>query len=119
MKKKDFFFELKNKCPDDNEKKQTKEFIEVFENKKGEKLSKLYLKSDVILLPDAFIELFEVSTKEYGINLLYCVFLPGYTYQSAMKNNVNKLQTLQDKDLILFLFESFLRGGVSSIMGDR
>ena len=44
--------------------------------------------------------------------------LPGYTYQCALKYTDIKLQTLQDKDLFL-LIESNVRGGISSVMGDR
>ena len=43
--------------------------------------------------------------------------LPGYTYQCALKYTDIKLQTLQDKDLILLL-ENIIRGGISSVMGD-
>ena len=44
--------------------------------------------------------------------------LPGYTYQCALKHTDIKLQSLQDKDLIL-LIENNIRGGISSVMGDR
>ena len=44
--------------------------------------------------------------------------LPGYTHQYAFKYTDTKLQTLQDKDLILFL-ENSTRGGIKSVMGDR
>ena len=44
--------------------------------------------------------------------------LPGYTYQCALKYTDNKLQTLQDKDLILPL-KSNIRGGISSVLRDR
>ena len=44
--------------------------------------------------------------------------MPGYTDQYASKYTHNKLQTLQDKDLILLL-ERKKRGGISSVMGDR
>ena len=44
--------------------------------------------------------------------------LPGYTWQCGLKYTDVKLQTLQDKDMILFL-EKNIRGGVSSVMGDR
>ena len=60
----------------------------------------------------------KVSFEEYGNNPLYCVSLPGYTYQCALKYTDIKLQTLQDKDLIL-LIENNIRGGISSVMGDR
>ena len=78
----------------------------------------MYCKSDVILLADVFEKIVKVSTEEYKINPLYCVSLPGYTYQCALKYTDIKLQTLQDKDLIL-LIENNIRGGISSVMGDR
>ena len=60
----------------------------------------------------------KVSAEKYGINPLYCVSLPGFTYQCALKYTDIKLQTLQDKDLFL-LIENNIRGGISSVMGDR
>ena len=44
--------------------------------------------------------------------------LPGYTWQCGLKYTGINLQTLQDKDMILLL-ESNIRGGISSVMGDR
>ena len=78
----------------------------------------MYCKSDVILLADVFEKFVKVSTEEYKINPLYCVSLPGYTYECALKYTNIKLQTLQDKDLIL-LIENNIRGGISSVMGNR
>ena len=78
----------------------------------------MYCKSDVILLADVIEKFVKVSFEEYGNNPLYCVSLPGYTYQCALKYTDIKLQTLQDKDLIL-LIEKNIRGGISSVMGDR
>ena len=118
LKKEDFFSKLKNDYTDDDEIKRTKEIIKLFNIKDGEELTKLYCKSDVILLADVFEKFVKVSTKEYGINPLYCVSLPGYTYQCALKYTDIKLQTLQDKDLIL-LKEKNIRGGISSVKGDR
>ena len=69
-------------------------------------------------MADVFEKFVKVSTKEYKINPLYCVSLPGYTYQCALKYTDIKLQTLQDKDLFL-LIENNIRGGISSGMGDR
>ena len=67
---------------------------------------------------DVFEKFVKVSTKDYGNNPLYCVSLPGYTHQCALKYTDNKLQNLQDKDLIL-LMENIIRGSISSVMGDR
>ena len=118
LKKEDYFSKLKNDYPDDEEIERTKEIIKLFNIKDGEELTKLYCKSDVILLADVFEKFVKVSFEEYGINPLYCVSLPGYTYQCALKYTDIKLQTLQDKDLIL-LIENNIRGGISSVMGDR
>ena len=90
----------------------------MFDFKNGEELTKLYCKSDVILIADVIEKFVEVSFEEYSINPLYCVSLPGYTYQCALKYTDIKLQTLQDKDLIL-LIENNIRGCISSVMGDR
>ena len=109
---------MKNDYPDDSHIERTREIIKLFNIKDGRELTKLYCKSDVILLLDVFEKFVEVSTEEYKINPLYCVSLPGYTYQCALKNTDNKLQTLQDKDLIL-LIENNIRGGISSVMGNR
>ena len=86
LKKEDFFSKLKNNYPDDDEIERTKEIIKLFKIKDGEELTKLYCKSDVILLTDAFEKIVKVSTEEYKTNPLYCVSLPGYTYQCALKN---------------------------------
>ena len=118
LKKEDFFSKLKNKCPDDEEIQRTKEIIEIFNIKNGNKLTDLYLKSDVTLLADVFEKFIKISIEEYGINPLYCVSLPGYTWECGLKYSGINLQTLQDKDMILLL-ENNIRGGISSVMGDR
>ena len=92
--------------------------IELFDIESGEELTKLYIKSDINLLADDFERFNKKSFEEYGINPQYCVSLPGYTWHCRMKYSDIKLQTLQDKDMILFL-ENFFRGGISSVMGDR
>ena len=54
LEKEDFFSKLKNDYPDDDEIERTKEIIKLFNIKDGEELTKLYCKSDVILLADVF-----------------------------------------------------------------
>ena len=116
--KKDFFSKLKNKCPDEEEIERTKDNIQKFNIKNGEELTEIYLKSDVLLLVCVFEKFIKVSVNEFGINPLYCVSLPGYTWQCGLKYTGINLQTLQDKDMILLL-ENNIRGGISSVMGDR
>ena len=90
----------------------------MFDIKNGEALTHLFLESDVILLADVFEKFINISIEEYVINTLYCVSLPGYTRQCGMKFTAIKFKTLQDKDMILLL-ENNIRGGISSVMGDR
>ena len=76
------------------------------------------MKSDVLLLACVFEKFIKISVNEYGINPLSCVSLPGYNWQCGLKYTGTNLQTLQDKDMILFI-ENNIRGGISSVMGDR
>ena len=118
LESKDFFSKLKNRCPDDKIINRTREIIKKFNIKDGKELTEIYLKSDVLLLACVFEKFIKVSVNEIGINPLYCVSLPGYTWQCGLKYTGINLQTLQDKDMILLL-ENNIRGGISSVMGDR
>ena len=53
--------------------------MKFFNIKDEEEITKFYCKRDEILLTDVFEKFVKVSTKEYDINPLYCVNLPGYT----------------------------------------
>ena len=82
LKTEDFFSKLKNKCPqDDDEIERTMKIIEKLNNKNGEELTQNYLKTDVLLLACVFGKFMKVSVNEFDINPLYCVSLPGYTWQ--------------------------------------
>ena len=118
LKKEHFFSKLKNKCLDNEEIQRTMDIIERFNIKNEEELTKIYLKSDVLLLACVFENFINISVNQYDINPLYCVSLPGYTWQCGLKYTGTNLQTLQDKDMILLL-ENNIRGGISSVMGDR
>ena len=109
---------MKNGSPNDEEVQRTMDIIEKFNIKNREELTELYLKSDVLLLACVFEKFIKVSINEFKINPLNCVSLPGYTWQCGLKYTGINLQTLQDKDMILLL-ENNIRGGISSVMGDR
>ena len=118
LKKEDFFSKLKNKCPDDEEKGRSKDIIKKLNIKNGEELTEIYLKSDVLLLACVFEKFIKISFNEFDINPLYCVSVPGYTWQCGLNYTGINLQTLQDRDMILVL-ENIIRGGISSVLGDR
>ena len=118
LKKEDFFTKLKFFCSDDEEIERTMDIIDKFNIKNGEELTEIYLKSDVFLLTCVFEKIIKVSFNEFEINPVYCVSLPGYNWQCVLKYTGINLQTLKDKDMILLL-ENNIRGGISSVMGDR
>ena len=76
------------------------------------------MKSDVILPTCVFEKLIKVSINVFGFNPLFCVSLPGYTWQCGLKYCNIKLETIQDKDMIV-LRRNNIRGGIRSFMGDR
>ena len=71
-----------------------------------------------MLLTCVFEKSIKVSEYKFGIILLYFVSLPGYTWVCGLKYTNIKLQTLQDKEMILLL-ENGILVGVSGVMGDR
>ena len=77
--------------------------IKLSDIKNGEELTEIFLKSDVLLLTFVFEKSIKVSVNEFGINPLYCVSLPAYTWQCGLKYTKITLQTLQDKDITLLL----------------
>ena len=70
MKKEHFSSQLKNDYPNDIELERTKEDTKLFNNKNGEELTQLILKSDVLLLACVFEKFIKVSNNEFAINPL-------------------------------------------------
>ena len=97
---------------------EQEKLLKKFNIKDGKKLTELYCKSDILLLACVFEKFIKVSQNEFGISPLYCVSLPGYTWECGLKITNIKVQTLQDKDMIL-LSENGIRGGISGFVGDR
>ena len=52
--------------------------------------------------------------------LILCIFTlyPGYTWKAGLKMTKTKLDFIKDEHLLLLL-ENNIRGGISSVMGDR
>ena len=103
LKEEDFFSKYQNKCPTDKEIGRIMDIIKRFKIKNGESITQLYLKSDVSLPTCVFEKFIKVSVDEFDKNPLYCVSLPGYTWQCGLKYTGSFLQTLQDKSMILLL----------------
>ena len=117
-KKEDFFSTLKNGYLNDEERERIYKLIRTFTIKSGIELTQLYLKSDGILLVGFFERFIKLSIKKFGINTLYCVNLPGCTWNCGLKHTNKRTQTLQDKGMIQLL-EKVIRWGISSVMAGR
>ena len=73
---------------------------------------------DVLQLADVFENVVEIFTREYKFIPLYSYSLPGYTWKAGLKLTNIKLDFIKDEHLLLLL-EYNIRGGISSVMGDR
>ena len=118
LTKEDYWSTLTQSYPSDDDIKRTQEIINKNKNENGRELTMLYLKMDVLQLADVFENFVESSTREYKINPLYSYSLPGYTWKAGLKLTDIKLDFIKDKNLLLLL-ENNIRGGISSVMGDR
>ena len=117
LNKNDDNSKLSKSIPKEEQIERTNKLIDIFNIQIGRQLTELYLKTDVILLADAFENVINVSIKEFGINPLYSVSLPGFTWQLGLYYSDMKLHTLQDKDILLIEYN--IRVGISSVMGDK
>ena len=118
LTKEDYWSTLTQSYPSDDDIKRTQELFDKNKIENGRELTMLYLKMDVLQLADVFENFVESFTREYKINPLYSYSLPGYTWKAGLKLTDMKLDFIKDKELLL-LVENNIRGGISSVMGDR
>ena len=118
LTKEDYLSILTQSYPCDDDIKRTQQIIDKYNITTPQQLTMLYLKVDVLQVADVFENFVESSTREYNISPLYSYSLPGYTWKAGLKLPNIKLDFIKDKDLLLLL-ENNIRGGFSSVMGDR
>ena len=115
LKIEDFKSSLHNKLP-------TQEEVDNFNNENslqtGKDLTIEYLQNDVELLDYCMNEYVKLSIKEFKLNPLHYVSLPGYSFDCCLMSSGVTLDTLQDKQM-LDDFVGTKRGGICGIMGDR
>ena len=80
--------------------------------------SDLYLLTDVIVLADVFEAFRDTCINSYQLDPVYYYTAPGLFWESMLKQTKVELELLTDYNMIL-MFENGIRGGVSSILGDR
>ena len=78
----------------------------------------LYLKTDVLILADAFEKFRDFFLKHHQIDPCYCFSAPGLTWECGFKYTGIKLELFTDYDNFL-MFEKGIRGGYSGVLGPR
>ena len=115
LKIEDFKSSLHNILP-------TQEEVDNFNNenshKTGKDLTIEYLQIDVEILEYCMNEYVKLSMKEFRLNPLHYVSLPGYSFDCWLMSSGVTLDTLQDKQM-LDDFVGAKRGGICGIIGDR
>ena len=115
LKIEDFKSSLHNKLPTQEE---VDNFYNENSNKTGKDLTIEYLQNDVELLDYCMNEYVKLSMKEFKLNPLHYVSLPGYSFDCWLMSSGVTLDTLQDKQMLDY-FVGAKRGGKCGIMGDR
>ena len=87
-------------------------------NKTGKDLTIEYLQNDVEILDYCMNEYVKLSMKEFKLNPLHYVSLPGYSFYCCLMSSGVTLDTLQDKQM-LDDFVRAKRGVICGTMGDR
>lgn len=76
--------------------------------------AKIYVKNDVDLLSKVFINFREIAIKNYGLDPLHYVSLPGYAWDCLLKTSNVTLDILSDEKIVNAIMSN-IRGGVSSV----
>ena len=115
LKIEDFKSSLHNKLPTQEE---VDNFNKENSHKTGKDLTIEYLQNDVEILDYCMNEYVKLSMKEFKLNPLHYVSLPGYSFDCWLMSCGVTLDTLQGKQM-LDDFVGAKRGGICGIMGNR
>ena len=115
LKIEDFKSSLHNKLP---KQEEVDSFNNENSNKTGKDLTIEYLQNDLEILDYCMNGYVKLSMKEFKLNPLHYVSLPGSSFDCWLMSSGVTLDTLQDKQM-LDDFVGAKRGGICGIMGDR
>ena len=74
----------------------------------------IYLKTDVLLLADAFERFINIGLEYYGLDPCHCFSSPGLSWDAMIKMTEIELETISDNDMFLFAKKG-MGGGISYI----
>ena len=112
--KEKFYSSLSGSGISDKDYEHAQNVWETFVCKTLADYTKLYCKSDVLLLADVFENFIDVSLKKYGLDPSHYITSPSLAFDAMLKMTKVILELLTDPDMYLF-FERGVRGGVSMI----
>ena len=116
--KESFFSSLTQKVITDKEYSHAQEVWKHHNCKTLKDYHNLYLKTDVMILTDAFEKYRKFFLKHHKIDPCYCYSAPGLTWQCGLKYTGIELELLADYDM-LTMIEKGIRGGFSGVLGPR
>ena len=87
-------------------------------HKTGKDLTTEFLQNDVEILDYCVKKYVKLSLKDFVLNPLHYVSLPGYSFDCWLRLGGVTLDSLKDKQMLNDFVEA-KRGGICGIMGDR
>lgn len=111
-KRSDFFSKIKNEGVSKADYKHARTVWDEFKCKTLADYSKIYLKTDVLILADCFENFRRVIQKEYKLDPAHYFTTPGLSWDAMLKYTGVELELLTDIDMIHFIRRA-LRGGIS------
>ena len=115
---KEFYSTLTQKTITEKEYEHAQRVWKHYNCKTLQDYHELYLKTDVLILADAFEKFRNFFLKHHKIDPCYCYSAPGLTWQCGLKYTGIELELLTDVDM-LQMFEKGIRGGFSGVLGPR
>ena len=110
----DFYSILNNEHISDEQYKHAQNVWNTFNLKTMGNYHDLYLKSDILLLADAFENFRKTCLQYYKLDPCYYFTSPGLSWDAMLKMTDIKLELMVDIDMFQFI-EKGMRGGISYI----
>ena len=110
----EFFNSLKDECISEKDYERAKNIWNAFKMKTMGHYHDLYLKTDVLLLADAFEKFIKTCLDYYGLDACHYFSSPGLSWYAMLKMTGVKLELISDIDVHLFI-EKGMRGFISYI----
>ena len=109
--KEDFYRNLNMENIDDIDYRHGNNMFKRFELESLGDYHDLYVQSDILLLADVFENFRDVCIKEYELDPVHLLLLPGLAWQACLKKTNIELELLTDYDMLLMVEEG-IRGGI-------